>query len=219
MPRTARAALALVVLAAACKDGPTTPRPYHKPQFYPLEVSCVTVPQLRCTAFRFNEGHITHRVSWSAADSFQLAMDRPVTPSATVDFPTAGVPRILAPGAVYIRADYTAADNGFMKAVAPFQYIVAPGEPAIPAAYITGNTGVGGALVEILDGEGAGRTLTTREDNPFFIMDFFRLERPFTVRASKPGYEPDVQQHPGITVGPSNYPTRPTLRFTLRKLE
>ena len=218
MLRSARAALIAVLLAAACNDGPTAPPPYHKPQFYPLEVSCDTVPQLRCVAFRFDVGDLTNRVSWSGADSFRLATDAILTPSATIDFPTPGVPRILKPGGVFIRADFMPGTPQFKKAVAPIQYVVAPGEPAMPASYLSISTSVGGATVEIVEGEGAGRTWVTREDNPFLIADFFRLQRPFTIRASKAGYEPDVQHHPGIILN-AGYPQNHSVRLVLRKLE
>jgi hypothetical protein len=215
MVRRAAAILVFVGLVWGCGESPTTPSS-SKPSFVPLNVSCVTSPSFRCTAFRFGEGDVTARVSWSAADSSRLAMDAPVTRSSVVDFPTPGVPRILQPGAVYIRADYLTQDSGPIRDVAPNSYLVTPGEASVPAASISGaTTGVGGATIEIIDGEGAGRRTVSREDNAYFTIEFLRLGAPFTIRASKDGYIPDVQTHPGIVNSASGFPTNTTIHFSL----
>jgi hypothetical protein len=228
----ARRRSALIVLAGAaaayaCGGGsPASPTGSPKPQGPPpLRVACVDQPWLRCTASVFGEGDVTAVSRWSAADSFRLAMDVPVTAAATVDFPTPGVPRALSPANVYIRADYTSPKWGRMRSIAPHAYGVAPSAAAVPLAYIDGQVFVGsiggvplgGAAVEIVDGEGAGRRALTLEANGSYMIEFLRLNLPFTARVSKPGYSSEVKSHPGIVDNSLRYPSNIALHFSLTR--
>jgi hypothetical protein len=214
-----------VAAGHACGTGsPASPTASPKPQTPPsLQISCVDQPSLRCTAFVFGEGDVTALSRWSAAESFRLAMDVPVTATTAVDFPTPGVPRSLRQDNVYVRADYTSPTWGQMRSIAPHAYRVEPSAPAVPLAYITGQTyagSIGGALlggvtVEIIDGERAGVRAVTLEANGFYMIEFFRLNAPFTARASKPGYSSDVKSHSGMVDDSLGYPSNTALHFSL----
>jgi hypothetical protein len=223
--RFALLVLAGAAAAYACGSGsPASPTGSAKPEPPPsLQVACVDQPSLRCTAFVFGDGDVTAVSRWSAADSFRLALDVPVTAATTVDFPTPGAPRTLSPGNVYIRADYASPKWGLMRSIAPHAYRVAPSAAAVPLAYITGQTFVssiggiplGGVSVEIVDGEGAGRRALTLEANGSYMIEFLRLNSPFTARASKPGYSSEVKSHPGIVDDSLGFPSNTALHFSL----
>lgn len=228
----ARRSFALVVLVGAAaghgcgSSSPASPSGSPKPQSPPpLQIACVDQPVLRCTAFVFGEGDVTTLSRWSAADSFRLAMDVPVTSTATVDFPTPGVPRALSPANVYVRADYVSLRWGQMRSIAPHAYRVAPSTSAVPLAYIAGQTfagsiggaPLGGVTVEIVDGEGAGSRAVTLEANGSYMIEFLRLNSPFTAQASKPGYSSDVKSHPGIVDNSLGFPSNSALHFSLTR--
>lgn len=228
MQRIARVTFALVVLVGvaswqACASSPASSTGPSKQTPPPLQISCVEQPLLRCTAFVFGEGDVTALSQWSAADSFRLAMDVPVTATTAVDFPTPGVPRVLRQDDVYVRADYTSPTWRQMRSIAPHAYRVAPSAPAVPLAYISGQTYIGsigaaflgGVTVEIIDGERAGSSAVTLEANGSYMIEVFRLNAPFTARASKPGYSSDVKSHTGIVDDGIGYPSNTTLHFSL----
>jgi hypothetical protein len=52
--------------------------------------------------------------------------------------------------------------------------------------------------IDMLDGPFAGQTRAT-DGSGHFAFDFFPMGMPFTIRASKPGYDTVTQHHPGIT--------------------
>jgi len=174
----------------------------------------MATPTLRCTASVYQEGDVTAQAAWSAADSFRLGMDVPVTASDAVDFPSPGVPRALRVANVYIRADYVSPRWGRMRSIAPHAYAVDPASGAIPLSYVSGTAGQGGVTVEIIDGEGMGKRAVTI-DNGSYMIEFQRMNAPFTARASKPGYMPDVKVHPGIVDDMYGYPMNSYLHFTL----
>ena len=109
-----------------------------------------------------------------------------------------------------------------MRSIAPYAYRVAPSAPAVPLAYIAGQTFVGsiggvtigGVAVEIVDGEGAGSRAVTLDANGFYMIEFLRLDLPFTARASRPGYSSDLKSHPGI-VDDGGFPSNRALHFSL----
>jgi hypothetical protein len=216
-----------LLVAAACEIGTPSEPSRLKPQFVPLVVTCDVVPVWRCTASRFGDGDVTARAQWSAADSFRLAMDTVVSGSTAVEFPSPGLPRALRPAEVYIRADYVTTNGQHLRAVAPHAYAAESGGQAVPMAYVSGTSFVGppstgpsavrlgGVTIEIVDGEGAGKQAMTRDDNAFYMIEFLRLGIPFTVRASKPGYEPDVRVHPGIVNGETGHPANAALHVYL----
>jgi hypothetical protein len=189
-----------------------------------LLVVCLTTPTLTCSASLYGEGDVTAKATWSAADSFRLALDVPVTASSAVAFPSPGVPTALRAQNVYIRADYTSPRWGHVRSIAPHAYALDPGGLAVPLAYLSGDvfTGgipgngvVGGATVEIIDGEGTGKQAVTRDDNGSYLIEFLRLNLPFTARASKSGYSTDVRQHTGIVDDANGYPSNRTLAFSI----
>lgn len=212
--------LALMVSGVTgCGDGPISPASHDRPAPPPtLLVSCEAAPGLHCSANLAGEGDVTSAASWSAADSFQLAGDVPVTPSSAVEFPLPGIPRVLRSRNVYIRADYVSPRWGHMRDYAPHAYAAEPSGAAVPLAYLSGDTSPAGVTVEIIDGEGAGRRGVSREDNGFYMIEFLRLNRPFTARASKPGYSSVTKAHPGIVDDALGYPSDNTLHFTLSPL-
>jgi hypothetical protein len=221
-PIIGAAALVGLMLVAACDGAPPTEPSRLKPSFAPLIVTCDAAPVLRCAATRHGEGDVTALAAWSAADSFRLAMDVPLTPSSAVDFPSPGHPRALRQARVYIRADY-GSPQGHLRAIAPHAYAVDPGVPAVPLAYLSGmsflglssSAPLGGVLIEIIDGEGKGMTAVTRDDNASYMIEFLRLGAAFTARASKPGHDEDIRVHPGIVNGETGHPANSTLHFYL----
>jgi len=58
--------------------------------------------------------------------------------------------------------------------------------------------GIADVAIEILDGPYAGQIQETN-DSGYFAFDFFPMGVPFTIRASKVGYDEITERHPGIT--------------------
>jgi hypothetical protein len=198
--------------ASAKPDGPPTPN-----------VSCTSDPDLRCRVFVYGEGDVTNAASWSAADSFRLAMDVPVTPSDAVVFKTPGVPTVLRSANIYIRADYDSPRYGHLRAAAFNEYAVAPLQAAVPLAYLSGFVRADGvdnladATVEIISGPDAGKRATSNSVG-FYMVEFVPLGQPFTIRASKPGYTSDTQDHGGIVNDSAGFPSNATIHFQLKPL-
>jgi hypothetical protein len=96
-----------------------------------------------------------------------------------------------------------------LRARAFYGFGMAPGRapivlaPQLWGAVVEAVGGLGpivGATVEILDGPYAGKTSTnTRGDYSFA---FFPVGSPFTIQASKAGYETVTKNHPGIVYEP-----------------
>ena len=178
---------------------------------------------LRCTASLYGDGDVTALSQWSAAESFRVATSAPFIVSTAVDFPTPGVPRALSAADVYICADYVSPTWGRMHDIAPHAYRVAPSAPAVPLSHVSGSayvgaiggTTLGGVTVEIIDGEGAGRRGVTLDGNGFYMIEFLRLNSPFTARATRTGYASDVKTHPGIADDSLGYPVNRYLYFSL----
>lgn len=218
---------ALCALLAACGSGSTAPSGFGKQPSPPsLGVACAPGPPLACTASFAGDGDVTALASWSAADSFALAMDLPVTPSDAVVFRAPGVPTATRAGNVYLRADYTSPHwAGYhSRNIAPHAYAMTPGGSAEPLAYLSGNVFaatpapgapvVGGATVTIVSGEGAGRSTKTL-DNGAYWFEFVHLGRPFTIRASKDGYVSDTRDHPGIVDDTLGYPSNSSIALVI----
>ncbi len=223
--RHLRSAVVLVFLPLGACTSPSVPTALPKPQGPPaLLVVCHTTPTLTCSASLYGEGDVTAKATWSAADSFRLAMDVPVTASSAVVFKSPGVPTVLRAQNVYIRADYNSPRYGHLRNIAPHAYALDPGGLAVPLAYVTGvvftggipgNGVVGGATVEIIDGEGTGKQDVTLDANGGYMIEFLRLDHPFTARASKPGYSSDVRQNTGIVDDANGYPSNTSLAFSI----
>jgi len=202
--------------------GPTNTKNTYVP---PLLVTCLTSPTLGCVASFLDEAEVTGRSSWSAADSLELSSGPAVTASDAVVFRTPGIPTALSARNVYIRADYTSPRYGHVHAIAGHAYAIAPGEAAVPLAYISGQVfegvpGVGtpavpNAAVAIVAGEGAGRSETTGASGGYRI-EFLRLGQPFTIRASKAGYSTDTREHPGVVDDPQGHPSNTSISFTIQ---
>lgn len=206
---------------AGCGGSPSSPSEWHKPPGPPpLTVRCAVAPAFSCTANVYGEGDVTAAADWSAADTVRFAWDVPVTPSSAVDFPSPGTPRVHREENVYIRADYVSSKWGIMRGYSPYGYAVRPGAASVPLAYLSGfarteGTELGGVTVEIIEGEGLGKRAVTRADNSSYMIEFLRVNAPFTVRASKPGYSSDTKVHSGIVEAPYGYPENNTLHFRL----
>jgi hypothetical protein len=204
---------------AACGGSPVSPSSGKPPSPPWVVVTCTASATLRCSASVYGEGDITASATWSAAEAFLPAMDVPLPSSSAVVFPTPGLVQVLRPQNVYIRADYLSPTWGHLRSIAPHAYGLDPAEPPVPLAYLSGTTVPGGVTVEIIEGEDTGRKDVSREDNGFYMIEFLRLGSPFTVRASKAGYAPEVKTHPGIVDGVTGYPTNSSLHFSLSPLQ
>ncbi len=170
-------------------------RPVDPP---PMTLACVTSPALTCTATVLGPGDVTPTATWSAVESLAAAEDPAVNPSSAVVFLTPGVPTALRTANVYIRADYNSRwGTHSFRFSAPYQ--LTPGGDVIPLALfpvlvLSGPCvaapcdAVGGATVEIIEGEGVGKSATTTSYGGSAVLEFLHLHLPFTVRASKSGY-------------------------------
>jgi hypothetical protein len=123
----------------------------------------------------------------------------------------------LRPESVYIRADYVSPRWGRSRNIAPHAYAVKMSGAAVPLAYVSGNTQPTGVTVEIIDGD-AGKRAVSRDDNGFYMIEFVRLNQPFTMRASKAGCLPLVKAHPGIVDDSLGYPSNSTVHLSLTLL-
>jgi hypothetical protein len=218
------ASLAVTLGAAYGCGSATAPTGYTKNTFVPpLAVTCVTTSTLACRASFGNDGEVTASASWSAADSFALATNLPVTASDAVVFRSPGVPTPLTARNVYIRADYDSSRYGHVRNIALHAYGLAPGEAPVPLAYLSGGVyeGAAGAsptvpsaTVAIVAGEGAGKTASTNVVG-YYTIEFLRLGGSFTIRAGKDGDSTDTREHPGIVDGPSGYPSNASLDFNI----
>jgi hypothetical protein len=153
---------------------------------------------------------ITDVATWSAsADEFSAAP----TPIAGVSGPGVIVP--FETGNIYIHAEYVV--NGLkISNTAPHSYAVSPTAPAVALASdlhgfvfeFGGFKPIDDVLVEIIDGPDAGKNARTLV-NGWYVIKFVAMSVPFTVRASKAGYEALQQQHTGIVDDPSVSPPSP----------
>jgi hypothetical protein len=194
-------------------------------QYYYLKITCITASELRCSAVYYPGGtDVTAQAQWSAADSFTLAMDTLLTPSSAVTFKTPGVATALVAANVWIRADYVISYGAPIRNIEPHAFAVAPGRAAVPLAYLSGTVSNGGvpgsgpvgdATVEIIAGAGAGRRTTTLSSNGAYWFDFMPMNTPFTVMASKAGFNSDTRTHAGIADDASGYPSNSYLHFAL----
>ena len=211
----------VVVAASACSSD--TPA---QPSFNPRDPSTVLRAPLcapvqsavRCTVTMWSRGSgdadVTTLATWSVSDKPFSASPATI---ATVSSP--GVVTPIHAGDIYIRVDYVA-----MSTVAPHSYRMTPNATAVPLApYLTGFVSeingampIGGVLIEILDGDSAGKIDETRVNGAYFI-NHMSMGVPFTARASKPGYAPSVQTHPGITDGSTGFPANNFLHFRLER--
>jgi hypothetical protein len=203
----------------------TTPSSGTKqPQPPFVVVKCVAGPPLACTATLPGEGDVTASAAWSAAESFRLAMDLPVTASSAVVFREPGVPTAISARNVYIRADYYSPRWRFnSRSIASHAYALTPDGGATPLAYISGGVYAGptatssalpDAAVTIVAGEGLGKGAMTGV-NGSFMIEFLRLGEPFTIQASKAGYTTDAHQSPGI-VDNAGSPSNTSFQFSLQ---
>jgi hypothetical protein len=109
------------------------------------------------------------------------------------------------------------------RGIVPHAYAVDPVLPPVRLSYLSGETFIesiggatlGGVAIEIIDGEGMGTQVVSRDDNAFYMIEFLRLNAPFTARASKPGYSPSVRTHSGIVDDSHGYPSNNVLHFAL----
>jgi hypothetical protein len=147
-------------------------------------------------------------------------------PSDAVEFSPAGLVTATRAANIYVRADYVSPVWGTRANHTVLAYAVAPGASPVLLAelMITATLGDRGAFgdhsgirAEIVAGEGQGRSCVTIA-NGFCGIEFLRLDRPFSVRVSRPGYKSDTQDRPGITLveaGGVSFPSGQSVFFTL----
>ncbi len=212
-----RAALipALVALAAGCSGASSAPplKPSKPTDNAPLRVSC-TPDQLsvRCTASVFGVGNVTSQTRWWATETLGATTD-----TSAVVFFGAGLATAVQPVSVYIRGEYRNEGGGTLAGLAPHSYQMTPAGTPVPLAYVSGQVnapGLGGATVEIVEGEGAGKRDVTR-DSGFFMIEHLKLGAPFTIRASKAGYVPELKTNSGIIDDVYGFPANNTVNFAL----
>lgn len=221
-PRLRLAVVGCVVTAvgmAACSGTPTSPASpgTARNSFAPLDVRCWMEAELLCSVNRFGEGDLTARAEWYATE---LSWGTTADPAVT--FPRPGVP--VASRAVKL---YIAARVGTETRASSFAYEMAPGARPIPLAMLTGFvfegdtgfTGLEGVKVEILDGEGVAGFSATTMVNGYYAIASVRVGVPFTMRATRTGYDSSVVRHEGIKVLPEGLPDFPTAaqHFRLNK--
>lgn len=204
-------ALALAGCGSTSQTSPFTPT--RPTDVAPLRIACrVDPPSVRCAATVFGVGDVTAQTRWWASSTFVFPDE-----SKDVIFFAAGTVTAVQRADVYIRGDYRNSGGGLLSGLAPHSYAMTPGEAPVPLAYVTGQVnvpGLGGATVEIIDGEGKGKKDVSR-DNGFFMIEHVRLGAPFTIRASKDGYVPEVKTNSGIIDDVFGYPANNTMQFTL----
>lgn len=212
-----RAALvpALAALLVGCTGESSAPplRPSNPADNAPLRVSC-TADELsvRCRATVFGVGDVTSRTRWWATESFAATAE-----TSAVVFFGAGLATAVQPATVYIRGEYRNEGGGMLAGLAPHSYDMRPGGTPVALAYVSGQVnvpGLGGATVEIIEGEGSGKRDVTR-DSGFFMIEHLKLRAPFTIRASKQGFVPEVKTNSGIIDDVYGFPSNNTVNFTL----
>jgi hypothetical protein len=165
-----------------------------------IEVHCTVTMQVLDSPARTD---ITGVATWSVSEDPFSAVP---TTIAGVTAPGVIVP--FRPGDIYIRADYFA--NGLrISNTAQHSYAVSPTSPAVVlSVYLAGSLfefggfkPIDDVLIEIIDGPDAGRS--ARAINGSYLIKYVAMNVPFTVRASKAGYETLEQRHPGIVDEPT----------------
>jgi hypothetical protein len=162
----------------------------------------------------FGVGDVTLQTRWWASETFVFS-----TESTGVVFFASGIVTAVRPADVYIRGEYRNAGGGMLGGLAPHSYEMTPGATPVPLAYVSGQVnvpGLGGATVEITDGEGKGKQDLTRE-NGFYMIEHLRLGASFTIRASKDGYVPEVKMNSGIIDDVYGLPANNTINFTVMR--
>lgn len=194
-----------VIGIAACSETPTSPQaPVGRGSYAPLQVQCTMEAELLCSVFRFGEGDLTAGAEWYAT-----GLPWGTVPEPGVSFPRPGVPVASRPVKLYI-----AARVGTETDASSFAYEMAPGARPVLLAMLTGLvyegdvgfTGLEGVDVQILDGEGMAGSSTTTNVSGFYAMSYVRVGVPFTIRATKNGYEPSLARHDGIKALPEGLP-------------
>ena len=208
----------------ACGSAAPSPSPTRPDLFAPpVQIRCGVNPILACTATVFDEGDVTATAVWSAADSVSAVGDQPVRATDAVVFRLPGVPTVTAPHQFYVRADY---DNshGHSSDIATHSYALTPDGMVTPLAYVSGTvrspaTGpLAGATIEIVSGEGFGKTAITI-DNGFYLIEFLRLGRSFSLRASKTGYTSQTRTIAGIIDDALGNPSNNSIDFDLQPVK
>lgn len=196
--------------AAACRETPTSPGPSTgRGNYAPLEVHCLTAPELACLVRRFGGGDLTARAEWYATDQ-----PGGTTTDPAVTFPRPGVPVAARPVKVYI-----AARVGTEARASSLSYEITPGAAPVSLAAVLGFTYEGdagfaaldGVRVEIVSGPGLAATPAVSGINGLYTIPHVRVGVPFTIRASKTGYGSVDVQHAGIRVLSEGFPDTSTI--------
>ncbi len=207
----------LVLVLAGCGDTPPSLgsplRPSRPVDAAPLRISCTPEPpSLRCTASVFGTGNVTSQTKWWASEIYVFT-----TESSGVVFFAPGIVTAVRSTNIYVRGEYRNSGGGVLRAVAPHSYEMTPGGAPVPLAYVSGQVnvpGLGGATVEVIDGEGTGKRDLTR-DNGFYMIEHMKLGVPFTLRASRDGYASESKTNSGIVDDVFGVPANNTVNFTL----
>jgi len=185
----------------SCHDCPPASMQFPVCTPVQIEVHCTVTMQV---LGRPAQTDITDVATWSVSEDPFSAVP---TTIAGVTAPGVIVP--FRPGDIYIRADYFA-NSLRISNTAQHSYAVSPTAPAVVlSVYLAGSVfefgsfkSIDNVLIEIIDGPDAGRTARTIV-NGSYLIKYVAMNVPFTVRASKVGYEALQQRHPGIVDEPT----------------
>jgi hypothetical protein len=213
MPRALSLYVACALVCVACGETPTQPSaqppsPRDPTSMLRRPVCGVDGSNVRCTVTLWELGRgerdVTKTATWLVS-----ATPLSFTPTslAAVMAPGVIVPRRVGDISIFV-------EHATSRTVANYSFAVGPERQAVPLApYLMGfvsgpaaPVGIGGAKVEIVDGPDAGKSDTTR-DNGYYFINHVRMDAPFTVRVSKPGFITVLRSHPGIVAsGPTLQP-------------
>ena len=206
-------ALTVLLCFGSCHDGVTTPtRSPNKPigPFFYVRCSPDEL-SVRCVALR-NGTDITNTSNWWASEELYASPE-----SDAVVFEAPGVLTATRPTTVYIRTRNSA------TSASPLSYAVGPSSPAEARAHVQGFffDEAGGELpnvsIEIVEGADKGRAATPELNPSFYRFDHLQLQAPRTFRASKAGYQDEIQRHSGIEVV-DGFPRNTSLHFRLKRV-
>lgn len=196
----------------SCHDGVTTPTRSPKPVGPFFYVRCSPDGlSVRCVAV-LNGTDITNTVDWWASEEVIFANE-----SDAVVFEDPGVLTATRPTTVYIRT------RGRWIGVSPLSYAVGPSSPAEARGHTRGQfrDEAGGELanvsIEIVEGADKGKAATPILNPSEYLFDHLQLWAPRTFRASKAGYQDEIQRHSGIEVV-DGYPRNTSLHFRLKRV-
>ena len=205
-------ALTVFLCFGSCHDGVTTPTRSLKPIGPFFDVRCSPDGlSVRCVAL-LNGTDITNTADWWASEVLTFANE-----SDAVVFEAPGVLTATRPTTVYIgpRSSWTS--------VSPLSYAVGPSSPAEARGHIRGQFSdeargdLANVSIEIVEGADKGKAATPTLATVAYRFDHLQLRAPRTFRASKAGYQDEIQRHSGIEVVDGR-PQNTSLHFRLKRV-